>query len=70
MARNPAPLRRRSHPRQRAEAGDDAGRLPLAVFLDGINYSYTPDDYTPMKTLYISIFNGKDWDISDKPVTE
>ena len=39
-------------------------------FLDGITYSYTPDDYTPMKTLYISIFNGKDWDISDRPVTE
>ena len=27
-----APLRRRSHPRQRAEAGDHPGRLPLAVF--------------------------------------
>jgi hypothetical protein len=39
-------------------------------FLDGINYSYTPDDYTPMKTLYISIFDGKDWQISDRPVTE
>lgn len=39
-------------------------------FLDGVSYSYTPDDYTPMKTLYISIFNGKDWDISDKPVSE
>jgi ABC-type branched-subunit amino acid transport system substrate-binding protein len=39
-------------------------------FLDGVTYSYTPDDYTPMKTLYISIFNGKDWDISDQPVTE
>ena len=39
-------------------------------FLDGIDYSYTPDDYTPMKTLYISIFDGKDWQISDKPVTE
>ncbi len=33
-------------------------------FLDGINYSYTPEDCTPMKTLYISIFNGKDWDNS------
>src|SRR5437762_3063017 len=31
--------------------------------LDGVTYSYTPDDYTPMKTLYISQFNGKDWDI-------
>jgi hypothetical protein len=39
-------------------------------FLDGVSYSYTEDDYTPMKTLYISIFNGKDWDISDKPVME
>jgi ABC-type branched-subunit amino acid transport system substrate-binding protein len=39
-------------------------------FLDGVNYSYTPDDYTPMKTLFISIFNGKDWDVSDQPVTE
>jgi hypothetical protein len=39
-------------------------------FLDGISCSYTPDDYTPMKTLYISQFNGKDWDILDKPVTE
>src|SRR3979411_235028 len=38
-------------------------------FLDGIPFSYTPDDYTPMKTLYISIFSGKDWDISDKPGT-
>ena len=39
-------------------------------FLDGITYNYTPNDYTPMKTLYISVFNGKDWDISDQPVTE
>ncbi len=39
-------------------------------FLDGVTFSYTPDDYTPMKTLYISQFNGKDWDISDRPVSE
>jgi ABC-type branched-subunit amino acid transport system substrate-binding protein len=39
-------------------------------FLDGVTYSYTPDNYTPMKTLYISIFDGKDWEISDRPVTE
>ena len=39
-------------------------------FLDGINSSYTPDDYTPMKTLYISIFNGKDWDLAGEPMTE
>src|SRR3979411_2734044 len=39
-------------------------------FLDGVHFSYTPDDYTPMKTLYISICNGMAWDISDRPVTE
>jgi ABC-type branched-subunit amino acid transport system substrate-binding protein len=39
-------------------------------FLDGVTYDYTPDDYTPMKTLFISTFTGKDWDISDKPMSE
>ena len=39
-------------------------------FLDGVTYSYTPEDYTSIKTLYISIFNGKDWDIGDRPVAE
>src|SRR6478735_5730951 len=39
-------------------------------FLDGVTYDYTPEDYTPMKTLYISAFTGKDWDISDKPMSE
>ncbi|MDN4985654.1 ABC transporter substrate-binding protein [Bradyrhizobium arachidis] len=39
-------------------------------FLDGVTYSYTPDDYTPMKTLFTQIFNGKDWEVSDKPVVE
>src|SRR5882757_8844469 len=39
-------------------------------FLDDINFSYTPDDYSPMKTLHISSFDGKDWQISEKAVTE
>src|ERR1700753_2124451 len=39
-------------------------------FLDDINYSYTPDDYSPMKTLHISAFDGKDWQISELPGTE
>src|ERR1700756_367223 len=39
-------------------------------FLDGATYSYTPDDYTPMKTLHISIFDGKGWQISEKAVSE
>src|SRR6201982_217434 len=32
--------------------------FPSPFFLDGVSYSYTADDYTPMRTLYISIFNG------------
>ena len=39
-------------------------------FLDDINFAYTPDDYSPMKTLHISIFDGKEWQISEKAVTE
>jgi ABC-type branched-subunit amino acid transport system substrate-binding protein len=39
-------------------------------FLDGVTISYTPEDYTPVKTLFISAFDGKDWGLSDKPVTE
>ena len=39
-------------------------------FLDDINFSYTPDDYSPMKTLHISIFDGKEWQVSEKAVSE
>ena len=38
--------------------------------LPGVSYSYTPQDYTSVKTLYIQQFDGKDWIISDKPVSE
>ncbi|MFT3803686.1 MAG: ABC transporter substrate-binding protein [Burkholderiaceae bacterium] len=38
--------------------------------LSGVSFSYTPDDYTPMKTLYTQIFDGHDWVVSDKPVGE
>ena len=34
--------------------------------LDGITYSYTSDDYTPIKLMHIGSFNGKDWDLWDK----
>src|SRR6201995_2026922 len=39
-------------------------------FLDGVTYDSPPDDYTPMKTLFISTFSGTDWDISEKPMSE
>jgi len=38
--------------------------------LEGVSFSYTPDDYTPMKTLYTQTFDGHDWVVSDKPVGE
>ncbi|MFT4102761.1 MAG: ABC transporter substrate-binding protein [Burkholderiaceae bacterium] len=38
--------------------------------LPGVSFSYAPDDYTPMKTLYTQTFDGQDWVVSDKPVGE
>jgi hypothetical protein len=38
--------------------------------LQGVSYSYTPEDYTSIRTLYTMEFNGKDWIVSDKAVTE
>jgi len=46
-----------------------AGYRP-PFLLEGVSHSFSADDYTPMKTLFMSQFNGKDWDISDKPVSE
>jgi ABC-type branched-subunit amino acid transport system substrate-binding protein len=40
------------------------------AFLPGVTYSTTPTDYAPIKTLYMATFNGKDWDVPEKPVTE
>lgn len=39
------------------------------VFLPGITYSMTPDDYSPLNMMFIGTFNGQDWDMSDKPVS-
>jgi ABC-type branched-subunit amino acid transport system substrate-binding protein len=38
--------------------------------LPGVSYSYTSDAYVPMATLYTQQFDGKDWVISDKAVTQ
>jgi hypothetical protein len=46
------------------------GGFRAPFMLEGVSHSFSADDYTPMKTLFISQFNGKEWDISDKPVTE
>jgi ABC-type branched-subunit amino acid transport system substrate-binding protein len=40
------------------------------VFLPGITYGFTPTDYTTIKALYVGTFNGTDWDLSDKPVSQ
>jgi len=40
------------------------------VFLPGITYGFTPTDYTTIKALYVGTFNGSDWDLSDKPVSQ
>ncbi|WP_249225679.1 ABC transporter substrate-binding protein [Tardiphaga alba] len=46
----------------------DGYRAP--VFLPGITYGFTPTDYTTIKALYVGTFNGNDWDLSDKPVSQ
>src|SRR4051812_5339601 len=46
----------------------DGYRAP--VFLPGITYGFTPTDYTTIKALYVGTFNGTDWDLSDKPVSQ
>jgi ABC-type branched-subunit amino acid transport system substrate-binding protein len=38
--------------------------------LPGVSYSYTKDNYAPMTTLFTQRFDGKDWIISDKSVTQ
>ncbi|WP_411194533.1 MULTISPECIES: ABC transporter substrate-binding protein [Rhodopseudomonas] len=38
--------------------------------LDDVSYSYTPTDYTSIKTLHTMQFDGKEWEVSDKAVTE
>jgi ABC-type branched-subunit amino acid transport system substrate-binding protein len=38
-------------------------------WLDAVKLAYTPDDYTPMKTLYIQTFDGQGWVLGDKPIT-
>lgn len=40
------------------------------VFLPGISYGFTPTDYTTIKALYVGTFNGADWDLSEKPVSQ
>jgi ABC-type branched-subunit amino acid transport system substrate-binding protein len=40
------------------------------VFLPGITYGFAPTDYTTIKALYVGTFNGTDWDLSDKPVSQ
>jgi ABC-type branched-subunit amino acid transport system substrate-binding protein len=40
------------------------------VFLPGITYGFTPTDYTTVSALYVGTFNGSDWDLSDKPVSQ
>lgn len=40
------------------------------AFLPGVAFAMTPTDYTPIRTLYIQKFNGKDWDLLDGAVSE
>lgn len=38
------------------------------AFLDGVTYSFSADDYTPVRAMYVGTFNGDGWELSDKPI--
>lgn len=40
------------------------------IFIPGITYDIAPDDYSTMKTLFIGIYNGREWELSDSPVSQ
>lgn len=46
----------------------DGYRAP--AMLPGVSYGFRPDDYTTIRALFVATFNGQDWDLSDKPVSE
>ena len=64
------------------ECGDDLTRANVLAkatnlkgwhapsFLPGITYATAPTDYNSISELYIGTFNGTDWDLSDKPVSQ
>lgn len=37
------------------------------AMMEGITYSYTADDYTPVRSMYVATFNGAGWDLGAKP---
>ena len=67
-AQLPLPSRGRPPPEGRQEGGRPPA--PESVAQSFISTGRTVKRTGGLHTLYISIFNGKDWDISDRPVTE
>jgi len=46
----------------------DGYRAPS--MLPGVTYGFRPDDYTTIRALYVGTFDGAEWNLSDKPVSE
>jgi ABC-type branched-subunit amino acid transport system substrate-binding protein len=46
------------------------GGFHTAHMLSDVSYSYKPDDYTSIRTLHTMQFDGNEWQVSDKAVTE
>lgn len=40
--------------------------LTSPALLPGVSYNTRPDDYSPFKTLYVAVFDGKFWKTSEK----
>lgn len=41
-----------------------------AYMLPGLTLSTTPDNYEPVTTFFLATYDGKDWQLTDKPFQE
>nr|WP_244642258.1 ABC transporter substrate-binding protein [Chelatococcus reniformis] len=40
------------------------------ALIKGLAYSTSPTDYAPLTTLYLATYDGKDWKLGDKPISD
>lgn len=43
--------------------------MTAPALLPGVTYSISPNDYSPFNEMFMGVYNGVDWDLSDKPVS-
>ena len=56
-------MRRRSHPRQRHEAGRELQGLRLGGLLPGIKINTSATDFAPIEQVQLMSFKGESWEL-------